>query len=163
MKNKLLVSACLMDSRCGITVRRHSWRRRCPAGSRRAAGDPLPGAGGRSPRPDCRRRSRQYRRRCACRTGADRGSDGRDVTGHYQLAARLALSAAREAAVRRRYSPTAALPAAASLSMTVPFADGAKRAPAWPPTYLRTASRYFPMGKSRSCSRMAQEQDDDSV
>lgn len=56
-------------------------------------------------------------------------------------------------AVRQRYSPTAALPAAASLSMTVPFADGAKRAPAWPPTYSApTASRYFPTGKSRSCS-----------
>ncbi len=54
----------------------------------------------------------------------------------------------------------------ASLSMTVPFADGAKRAPAWPPTYSApTASRYFPTGKSRSCSPgwQQKEQDDDSV
>ncbi|UMX90898.1 DUF523 domain-containing protein [Klebsiella pneumoniae] len=47
-----------------------------------------------TPRP--RRRSSRHRRRCACRTGADRGKDGRDVTD-YQLAAWLALSAAREA------------------------------------------------------------------
>ena len=63
-----------------------------------AAGDPLPGAGGRSAyAPTAGGDPRRYRRRCACRTGADRESDGRDVTGHYQLAARLALSAAREA------------------------------------------------------------------
>ncbi|UMX80541.1 DUF523 domain-containing protein [Klebsiella pneumoniae] len=30
-------------------------------------------------------RSLAHRRRCACRTGADRESDGRDVTGHYRV------------------------------------------------------------------------------
>jgi hypothetical protein len=60
-------------------------------------------------------------------------SDGRDVTGHYQLAAWLALSAAREAGCQAALLTDGSPPAAVSLSMTVPFADGAKRAPAWPP------------------------------
>ncbi len=35
MKNKLLVSACLMGFRVRYNGSENSWRRRCPAGSRR--------------------------------------------------------------------------------------------------------------------------------
>ena len=150
MKNKLLVSACLMgfqvryngSEKAQLAATLSRWQQagrlviHCPE---LAAGLPTPrlpaeilgGTGG------------------DVLAGRARivESDGRDVTEHYQLAAWLALRAAREAGCQ------AALPAAASLSMTVPFADGAKRAPAWPPTYsAHTASRYFPTGKSRSCS-----------
>ena len=92
-------------------------------------------------------------------------SDGRDVTGHYQLAAWLALSAAGKRAVRQRYSPTAAPPAAASLSMTVPFADGAKRAPAAADLLRAHGITVFSDGQiPQLLARMAQkEQDDDSV
>ncbi|EMA2557398.1 DUF523 domain-containing protein, partial [Klebsiella pneumoniae] len=168
MKNKLLVSACLMgfqvryngSEKAQLAATLSRWQQagrlviHCPE---LAAGLPTPrlpaeilgGTGG------------------DVLAGRARivESDGRDVTGHYQLAAWLALSAAREAGCQAalltdgsptcgsQFVYTAALPAAASLSMTVPFADGAKRAPAWPPTYSApTASRYFPTGKSRSCS-----------
>ena len=154
MKNKLLVSACLMGFRCGITVVSTAGGDAVPLAAGGAAGDPLPGAGGRSAyAPTAGGDPRRYRRRCACRTGADRGK--RRPRRHRTLSAGRGWRSAPpgKRAVRQRYSPTAALPAAASLSMTVPFADGAKRAPAWPPTYSApTASRYFPMGKSRSCS-----------
>ncbi len=170
MKNKLLVSACLMgfqvryngSEKAQLAATLSRWQQagrlviHCPE---LAAGLPTPrlpaeilgGTGG------------------DVLAGRARivESDGRDVTGHYQLAAWLALSAARgsglSGSVTHRRQP---LPAAASLSMTVPFADGAKRAPAWPPTYSApTASRYFPTGKSRSCSPgwHRREQDDDSV
>ncbi|STV77929.1 Purine nucleoside phosphorylase [Klebsiella pneumoniae subsp. rhinoscleromatis] len=124
MKNKLLVSACLMgfqvryngSEKAQLAATLSRWQQagrlviHCPE---LAAGLPTPrlpaeilgGTGG------------------DVLAGRARivESDGRDVTEHYQLAAWLALSAARKRAVRQRYSPTAALPAAASLSMTVPF------------------------------------------
>lgn len=69
-------------------------------------------------------------------------------------------------AVRQRYSPTAALPAAASLSMTVPFADGAKRAAGVAADLLRAHGiTVFSDGQiPQLLAWMAQkEQDDDSV
>ncbi len=156
MKNKLLVSACLMgfqvryngSEKAQLAATLSRWQQagrlviHCPE---LAAGLPTP----------------RLRRRSSAVPAAMCLPDGR---GSWKATAATSPNIISwppgwrsappgKRAVRQRYSPTAALPAAASLSMTVPFADGAKRAPAWPPTYSApTASRYFPTGKSRSCS-----------
>jgi uncharacterized protein YbbK (DUF523 family) len=166
MKSKLLVSACLM----GFQVRYNGSESTAggdavPLAAGGAAGDPLPGAGGRSATPrlpaeilggaggDVLPRARIVE------------SDGRDVTGHYQLAAWLALSAAREAGCQAALLTDGSPPAAASLSMTVPFADSAKRAPAWPPTCCAPGITVFSDGQiPQLLAWMAQkEQDDDSM
>ncbi len=168
MKNKLLVSACLMgfqvryngSEKAQLAATLSRWQQagrlviHCPE---LAAGLPTPrlpaeilgGTGG------------------DVLAGRARivESDGRDVTEHYQLAAWLALSAPGKRAVRQRYSPTAALPAAASLSMTVPFADGAKRARRGRRPTPRHGITVFSDGQiPQLLAWMAQkEQDDDSV
>jgi hypothetical protein len=102
----------------------------------------------------------------SCRTGADRGK--RRPRRHRTLSAgRLAgaKSRRRRKAVRQRYSPTAAQPAAVSLSMTVPLTDSANPVPALPPPAARPRHHgIFRQQMPQLLAWMEQrESDDDSM
>ncbi|STW70181.1 Purine nucleoside phosphorylase [Klebsiella pneumoniae] len=157
MKNKLLVSACLMgfqvryngSEKAQLAATLSRWQQagrlviHCPE---LAAGLPTPrlpaeilgGTGG------------------DVLAGRARivESDGRDVTEHYQLAAWLALSAAREAGCQAALL-TDGSPTCGSQFVYDGSFRGRRKAGAGVAADLLprpTASRYFPTGKSRSCS-----------
>ncbi len=106
----------------GANIWRLAWRRRCPAAGGAAGGVHCPELAAGLPTPRLPAENpRRHRRRCACRTNEDR--ERHRTTGRGWRSRRPG-----KRAVRRRYSPTAAPTCGASLSMTVPFADGVKQA-----------------------------------
>ena len=109
---------------------------------------------------------RRHRRRCACRTARIVEATAATSPDIISWPPRLALSAARKRAVRQRYSPTAAPPAAASLSHDGSFRGRRKAGAGVAADLLRAHGiTVFSDGQiPQLLAWMAQkEQDDDSV